>query len=164
MIRKGLLLPVLAAGALMTAAEAQASVKLNATSGIINQLHNSSQFSSNNFGFNICNGSGCQTLFTGVSGLHGLNGNLGGFNSWANTGSYSSSGGYFDNYKFTFSGVGSYFGNKQTSAPLNDEPPVSTFESVSGAVPEPGTWGMMIFGFGLVGLTMRRRARAANFA
>ncbi len=28
-----------------------------------------------------------------------------------------------------------------------------------GAVPEPGTWAMLIAGFGLVGLAMRRRAR-----
>jgi PEP-CTERM motif len=26
-----------------------------------------------------------------------------------------------------------------------------------GAVPEPATWAMMLFGFGLVGSTMRRR-------
>lgn len=163
MIRKGLLLPVLAAGALMAAGQAQASVKFNATSGLINQLHNNSQFTSNNFGFSICNGSGCQTLFTGVSGLHGLNGNLGGFNSWAGSSSYAGSAGYFDNYKFTFTGVGSYFGAKQTSGPL--EPEAQNFqEEPSGAVPEPGTWAMMIIGFGVVGLAMRRRAAAANFA
>jgi hypothetical protein len=32
--------------------------------------------------------------------------------------------------------------------------------SVSGAVPEPATWGMMILGFGLVGMSMRRRGAA----
>ena len=163
MIRKGLLLPVLAAGALMTAGQAQASVKFNATSGLINQLHNNSQFTSNNFGFSICNGSGCQTLFTGVSGLHGLNGNLAGFNSWAGSGSYAGTGGYFDNYKFTFTGVGSYFGNRTTSGPV-EEPEMNTFVEVSQAVPEPGTWMMMILGFGIVGLAMRRKAAATNFA
>ena len=31
--------------------------------------------------------------------------------------------------------------------------------NVSSAVPEPATWGMMVLGFGAVGLTMRRRKR-----
>jgi hypothetical protein len=35
----------------------------------------------------------------------------------------------------------------------------------TGAVPEPGTWAMMLLGFGAIGLAMRRRrARAAIFA
>jgi opacity protein-like surface antigen len=163
MIRKELMLPLLAAGALLTAGQAQASVKFNATSGLITQLHNNSKFTSNNFGFSICNGSGCQTLFTGVSGLRGLNGDLTGFNSWAGSSGYAGTAGYFDNYKFTFTGVGSYFGNKKTSGPI--EPEASNFaEEPSGVVPEPGTWGMMIIGFGVVGLAMRRRAAAENFA
>ena len=33
-----------------------------------------------------------------------------------------------------------------------------------GAVPEPATWMMMLFGFGLVGAAMRRRPSVANFA
>lgn len=32
---------------------------------------------------------------------------------------------------------------------------------VSGAVPEPATWAMMLFGFGIVGSALRRRSRAA---
>ncbi len=32
---------------------------------------------------------------------------------------------------------------------------------VSGAVPEPATWAMMLFGFGVVGSALRRRNRAA---
>lgn len=160
MIRKGLMLPVLTAGALMTASEVHASVNLASTSGLINQLHSSSTFTGNNFGFSVCHGASCQTLFTGVQGLHD-NSNLNAFNSWANTGSYSGTGGYFDNYKFTFTGVGSYFGNKMTSPP---EEPVNTFSAPQQAVPEVATWAMMIFGFGLVGMAMRRRAAATNFA
>jgi hypothetical protein len=33
--------------------------------------------------------------------------------------------------------------------------------SVSGMIPEPSTWMMMISGFGLVGLAVRRRRRSA---
>jgi PEP-CTERM motif len=31
-----------------------------------------------------------------------------------------------------------------------------TVKSIKAAVPEPGTWGMMLLGFGLVGMAMRR--------
>ena len=34
-------------------------------------------------------------------------------------------------------------------------------QSAAGAVPEPATWAMMLSGFGLVGASMRRRARTA---
>jgi hypothetical protein len=36
--------------------------------------------------------------------------------------------------------------------------------SVSGAVPEPSSWAMMIAGFGLMGTAMRRRKAIASFA
>lgn len=36
--------------------------------------------------------------------------------------------------------------------------------SVSGAVPEPATWAMMIGGFALAGAAMRRRATKVSFA
>lgn len=36
--------------------------------------------------------------------------------------------------------------------------------AVSGAVPEPATWAMMIVGFGAVGATLRRRRTAVTFA
>jgi hypothetical protein len=158
MIRKGLSLSIMTAGAMLVASQAQASVQLAAQSGIIKQLQNNSQFNANNFGFSTCVGGSCQTLFTGVQGLRGLN-DLNGFNSWANTGSYASAGGYFDNYRFTFTGVGSYFGNN------TPPPPVSArFVAPTLPVPEPTTWAMMIMGFGIVGLALRRRAMAANFA
>ena len=40
-------------------------------------------------------------------------------------------------------------------------PPFALLDGVSfGAVPEPGTWAMLIAGFGMVGLSARRRNRA----
>jgi hypothetical protein len=40
-------------------------------------------------------------------------------------------------------------------------PPISFLDGVSAtAAPEPATWGMMILGFGMVGLGLRRRTRA----
>ncbi len=36
--------------------------------------------------------------------------------------------------------------------------------TVAGAVPEPGTWAMMLLGFGAMGLTLRRRSRIAALA
>ena len=34
--------------------------------------------------------------------------------------------------------------------------------SVNAAVPEPGTWAMMLIGFGAMGVSMRRRRRTQN--
>ncbi len=36
--------------------------------------------------------------------------------------------------------------------------------TATSAVPEPATWGMMIFGFGLVGMSLRRRNQNLRFA
>jgi len=36
--------------------------------------------------------------------------------------------------------------------------------TVTGAVPEPATWAMMIAGFGLVGGAMRRRSTKVAYA
>lgn len=38
------------------------------------------------------------------------------------------------------------------------------FATPVGAVPEPGTWAMMIFGFGMAGTAMRVRASRARKA
>ncbi|MFM9851398.1 MAG: NF038122 family metalloprotease [Sphingomonadaceae bacterium] len=40
-----------------------------------------------------------------------------------------------------------------------DTSTASIYRSFFTAVPEPSTWGMMIFGFGLIGATMRRKTR-----
>lgn len=37
-------------------------------------------------------------------------------------------------------------------------------DSISGVVPEPGTWAMLVLGFGLVGLTARRRRSTSVIA
>ena len=37
-----------------------------------------------------------------------------------------------------------------------------TLRAVQGAVPEPGTWAMMLIGFGAVGVSLRYRKRTAN--
>jgi hypothetical protein len=59
------------------------------------------------------------------------------------------------NYMFSFAGTGplDVNGNPLTSV-------VSGNVSIS-AVPEPGTWALMILGFGAVGLTMRRKRQPA---
>lgn len=155
MIRKGLLVPALAAGALIGATPAQASVQLAAVSGIVNQLHDNSSFSANNMQFTVCQNGSCQTMFTGLTGLRNMGG-LGGVNSWANTGQYAGSGGAFDNYRFTYSAVGSFFGNP---APQQQQ---SFAQNMP--IPEPATWAMMILGFGFVGMAMRRRAKDVSFA
>jgi len=159
MIRKGLLVSALAAGALIGATPAQASVQLASVSGLINQLQSNSTFSANNMQFSICQNGTCQTLFTGVTGLQGLN--LAGFNSWASVGTPPISSSPWDNYRFTFSGVGGYFGNQSQSVPVQNAesriaPPIVP-------VPEPATWAMMIFGFGVIGYAMRSRPVVINF-
>jgi hypothetical protein len=50
-----------------------------------------------------------------------------------------------------------------TSVSFTNIPSQDAFESanfsITSAVPEPGTWGMMLIGFGAVGYGMRRRRR-----
>ena len=51
-----------------------------------------------------------------------------------------------------------------STQPRNNPNDVQTFDyqvvvRQVGAVPEPGTWGMMLVGFGAAGLTLRRRRR-----
>ena len=60
-----------------------------------------------------------------------------------------------------------YSKNGDTSAYVRDHAPPATGLGqnyafrVSGVVPEPSTWGMMIVGFGASGLLLRRRRRLA---
>jgi hypothetical protein len=153
MIRKALLVSALAAGAMIGSAPAQASVNFGSVSGLINQLQNNSSFSSNNMQFTICTNGVCQTLFTGLTGLQNVNLNT--FNNWAGTGNGGNGGGYFDNWGFTFSGAGSYFGNQ--SPPQEPTPQTFSILQDAPAVPEVATWAMMLLGFVVVGSTLRRR-------
>ncbi|GAA3996073.1 hypothetical protein GCM10022211_00990 [Sphingomonas humi] len=40
---------------------------------------------------------------------------------------------------------------------------LQTFSAAAGAVPEPGTWALMLVGFGAIGFSMRRRRATARF-
>jgi hypothetical protein len=53
----------------------------------------------------------------------------------------------------------SLFGNSSGESPVTRVDNVVI--DVAGGVPEPGTWAMMILGFGLTGLVMRRRRRVS---
>ncbi|WP_254602782.1 PEPxxWA-CTERM sorting domain-containing protein [Sphingomonas bacterium] len=47
--------------------------------------------------------------------------------------------------------------------PSGGQPPFALLDGVSlTAVPEPATWGMMILGFGLAGVALRRQARRSD--
>lgn len=160
MIRIGFAVSALAAVTLVGTAPAQASVELASVGGVINQLHNNSHFDPSTMTFTICQNGRCQTLFTGLAGLHNYT-DLAGFNAWAGTGNVGGAGGYFDNYKPTYSAVTSFFGN-QTPQPQVQS---FTYLAEAPAIPEPATWAMMIGGFALVGAAMRRRrATAVSFS
>ncbi|MBO9581326.1 MAG: PEP-CTERM sorting domain-containing protein [Sphingobium sp.] len=159
MIRKGLLVPALAASALIGVTPAQAALEFSSISSIIDQLHDNSTFTANNMEFSICQNGSCQTLFTGVGGVQNVN--MATVNAWAGTGNAQNSSSPWDRYRFTFSGVGSYFGNQSSSVP----PQNYTIQSQAPTlpVPEPATWAMMIFGFGVIGYAMRSRPVVIDF-
>jgi len=64
---------------------------------------------------------------------------------------------------FTISG-NTVFINFKTSSPGDNFRVLTSGPLVSGAVPEPGTWAMLLAGFGIVGFAARRRNRAAGVA
>lgn len=73
----------------------------------------------------------------------------------------SNKGGFLD-ASHTFS---SYFDPEKTVFADTGEAVGATFLSASvAAVPEPGPWALMISGFGLIGLAMRRAGRKVRFA
>ena len=86
---------------------------------------------------------------------------------------FRNTGGPFTPLDFDGLGARSTFGSTQIDAfftrttknnPVTDEnTPVFTLGQVEvPAIPEPATWAMMIAGFGLVGMSMRRRERIAH--
>lgn len=170
MIRKALLASALAASPLLMAPAAQASVNFGTISGIVNQLHNNSHFSSNNMSFSTEQNGQSHTLFTGVTGLHDFlnspNG-LNDFNNWATQGS-SGGTGSGNSYHFTYTVLSSYFGH-QTGGPTggtnDNRVQTMSFRTDIAAIPEPASWTLMIVGFGVIGIALRRRRRTeTNFA
>lgn len=157
-MRTGLLMIMLGSSALAIAAPASASVSLGTIGGIINQLHNNSNLTPNGFAFSITQNGQSQTLFTGLSGLHNYN-DITGFNSFANPPGNNTPG-WGNSYQFTYSALGSFFGNSTNNNNAYSaaaRPPLEV--TGPGAVPEPSTWWMMIGGFGVVGMALRRRNR-----
>ncbi|PZQ42179.1 MAG: hypothetical protein DI570_29865, partial [Phenylobacterium zucineum] len=53
------------------------------------------------------------------------------------------------------------YGGKNGRTPL---PLTQSFVFGTGAIPEPGTWALMIAGFGLAGAALRRRRAQTAFA
>ena len=60
-------------------------------------------------------------------------------------------------------GVGLFQKNEKTQAILHDALIEADIDSVTASVPEPGTWALMLGGFGFTGSALRRR-RAARVA
>ncbi|MBT2188181.1 PEP-CTERM sorting domain-containing protein [Sphingobium sp. H33] len=72
----------------------------------------------------------------------------------------------FTHFSYTFTTAGGRL-DLQFDNYLSDTTDVDAFLDnvrVSGAVPEPATWAMMIGGFALAGTAMRRRKAAVSFA
>jgi hypothetical protein len=61
---------------------------------------------------------------------------------------------------FAFIAGGSTASLVFTQASANEASPIIDNISVNSAVPEPATWGLLIVGFGMVGVTARRRKAA----
>lgn len=70
-------------------------------------------------------------------------------------------GGSLGSFPGGFAGGGGGFGGGDyiiPTTPVNPNPPIVTVPGTPApAVPEPATWAMMLFGFGMVGYTMRRQ-------
>ncbi len=73
--------------------------------------------------------------------------------------------GYQSFFQADYSGNGdilrSYYYNNSAEDTANDDGAIVTRFN-TGAVPEPGTWALMIGGFGLAGASLRRRRTAAT--
>lgn len=73
----------------------------------------------------------------------------------------------FSNFTSTWTttGTGAFYFKLGSSSTDNEGPLVdSALVTLTSAIPEPGTWAMMIGGFALVGASMRRRKVNVQFA
>jgi hypothetical protein len=117
MVRKGLLVPAFALGAILMTSQASASVIISSSTPI--DVSGTST------------GSGAAAPYS---------------------------------YTFTYTAFGSFFGY---GTPANPAPPTFLGQTPDYSilpVAEPGTWAMLIAGFGIVGLAMRRRVKSIHFA
>ena len=73
--------------------------------------------------------------------------------------SHGFSGWMHESFRFTYDGANNVLSFLAVGTP-NGEPPFSLLDGVSmtAAVPEPATWGLMLVGFGFVGAAARRRS------
>lgn len=60
-----------------------------------------------------------------------------------------------------FTGANEFIVNVQNNAGSGADPVALNISFLGSAVPEPGTWMLMILGFGAVGFTMRRRQQSS---
>ncbi len=106
-------------------------------------------------GGSFTQGAGTGYSFTGnsFSGLVGGTSNLGNLLSFDTTG--LANGTYTK--QVTFNGFSRYTGlNDFSLTPINVNITAKVTGNIGGAVPEPATWMMMLFGFGLIGSSVRR--------
>ncbi len=121
--------------------------------GVLN-LVNASAFSET-LGGAFTQGAGTGYSFAGnsFSGLVGGTSNLGNLLSFDTTG--LANGTYTK--QVTFNGFSRYAGLSDfTLTPIRVSVTAQVTGAVAGAVPEPTTWIMMLFGFGLIGTSLRR--------
>jgi len=118
------------------------------------------------FEFRTASGGGGDLLLRGVFSGAWLTGkdDAGSFMSVLNGGTLELSSGvtdlsgiFDDSAAFSFSGVNPGFGDTNDDGALDGFVATGFSATFSGAVPEPGTWALMILGFGGAGAMLRRR-------